>query len=216
METDITPTVELHFPVQGNRLPSDHAYFLYSAISKLVPVIHEVSWLGIHTFAGALDGVGSIHLLPNAHLKIRLPLDKVPQMYELAGKNISIGASHLVLGAPTITALQPETSLWSRLVLIKCKGSEGKYAESESFQVAVQRQIAKHEIDGVVRLERTIKSGSSDMYARRVLNIKSTVLTGYGLYIDGLKEQDSLKLQAVGIGGKRKMGCGLFIPARWN
>jgi hypothetical protein len=31
-------TLEMKFPVQGTEIPSDHGYFLYSAICRLIPI----------------------------------------------------------------------------------------------------------------------------------------------------------------------------------
>ena len=37
-------------------------------------------------------------------------------------------------------------------------------------------------------------------------------LVGFGLEILNLSDKDSLILQNFGLGGKRKMGCGIFVP----
>jgi len=35
---------------------------------------------------------------------------------------------------------------------------------------------------------------------------------GYAVRVSGLSDEDSLKLQERGLGGKRRMGCGVFVP----
>ncbi|MCA6558614.1 MAG: type I-MYXAN CRISPR-associated protein Cas6/Cmx6, partial [Pseudanabaena sp. M114S2SP2A07QC] len=32
--------------------------------------------------------------------------------------------------------------------------------------------------------------------------------------VSGLSEEDSIKLQIFGLGGKRRMGCGVFVPMK--
>ncbi len=39
--------ITVHFPVQGQKLPADHGYLLYAAISGLKPELHETGWLGV-------------------------------------------------------------------------------------------------------------------------------------------------------------------------
>jgi len=41
-------------------------------------------------------------------------------------------------------------------------------------------------------------------------------LIGYGVEVTDLSESDSIKLQQQGIGGKRKMMCGVFVPSWKN
>lgn len=41
-------------------------------------------------------------------------------------------------------------------------------------------------------------------------------LIGYGVKVSDLSEADSVKLQQQGIGGKRKMMCGVFVPSWKN
>ncbi|MFM8300877.1 MAG: type I-MYXAN CRISPR-associated protein Cas6/Cmx6 [Microcystis aeruginosa] len=37
-------------------------------------------------------------------------------------------------------------------------------------------------------------------------------MVGFALAIFDLSEEDSIKLQIHGLGGKRRMGCGVFVP----
>lgn len=207
--------VELDFGILGASLPADHGYALYSALSEVIPEIHGATcdWLGIHTLPGVLDGKGNIRLLPGAHLTLRLPMEKVPVVYPLAGQRIQVGEHTLRLAVPQIRMLAAGETLRSRLVVLKLAGSEGKTAEPKSFLEGVQRQLETLGIDGEASLEVAAEGrGELDPYARRVLRIKGTTLTGYGVHVSGLSNEGALKLQVEGIGGRRRMGCGLFVP----
>ena len=49
--------------------------------------------------------------------------------------------------------------------------------------------------------------------ALRITQAQSgSVETHDAVNIRDLNEEDSLKLQEVGIGGRRRMGCGIFVP----
>jgi CRISPR-associated protein Cas6 len=211
-DESVTPFVELDFSVVGRTLPADHGYALYGGLSEVVPAVHEAEWLGIHTLVGTKDGKGNILLPHEPQLHLRMPVDKIPLVYPLAGKKITVQEHCLRLGIPQIRMLQPSANLRARLVTLKLAGSEGKSAEAESFLAGVERQLEALEIQGTASLEPAREKNELDPYARRVLRIRGKAITGYGVYVSGLSDEDSLKLQAVGIGGRRRMGCGLFVP----
>lgn len=51
-----------------------------------------------------------------------------------------------------------------------------------------------------------------DIQRPRWLHIKEGGASGYPVAIVGLTDEGSLCLQAVGLGGRRKMGCGVLTP----
>jgi CRISPR-associated endonuclease/helicase Cas3 len=46
------------------------------------------------------------------------------------------------------------------------------------------------------------------------LRIRDREIVGFALHVDGLGATDSLRLQATGIGGRRRFGCGVFAPTK--
>jgi CRISPR-associated protein Cas6 len=48
---------------------------------------------------------------------------------------------------------------------------------------------------------------------RRTLGIHGKQIVGFAVRVDGLSSEDSLTLQARGLGGRRRFGCGAFVPA---
>lgn len=100
--------------------------------------------------------------------------------------------------------------------MIKIAGSEGRTAEPVSFLKSLREQLRSLVPNGEVMLEVKRKDLEVDDYARRVLRLKGSTLTGYGVIAKGLDESSSLRLQSVGLGGRRKMGCGLFVPSALN
>ena len=45
---------------------------------------------------------------------------------------------------------------------------------------------------------------------RKTIRVKQT-LVGFGIEADKLSQSDSIILQEQGLGGKQKMGCGVFV-----
>ena len=46
------------------------------------------------------------------------------------------------------------------------------------------------------------------------MRVKGQVIVGFAVQVKGLSAADSLKLQADGLGGRRRLGCGFFLPVR--
>ena len=187
--------VEIQFPFTGTTLPSDHGYALYGALSRIVPELHEAEWAAIETIPGIASGDGVTYLDPEARLKIRLPQEQIPNMLHLTGKRIELDGHAIRLGNPQITVLTPSPQLYARIVTIK------GFTEPEPFLEAVLRKLTGIGI-----------SGEPAVGPRRIVRIGRQAIVGFALAIYELDAQDSLRLQQEGMGGRRRMGCGIFFP----
>jgi CRISPR-associated endonuclease/helicase Cas3 len=203
-------TIDLLFPVVGTRLPVDHGYALYGAISRLLPALHDGSLrFGMAPVTGPHVGNGLLQVdSTQSRLRLRLSATDIPQVLPLAGKGLDVMGHRIRLGVPQIRSLQPVPSLIARTVAIK------KATAPDTFLDSAQRQLDELGIGGRLRVpERLGKAGHREP-ARRVLRIKDVRIVGYSLLVEDLSESDSLKLQAEGLGGRRHLGCGLFVAAR--
>lgn len=194
--------VELSFGITGQPIPVDHGYELFSALTHFQPELHNFKRLSIQTITNTIFENRKLLLTNRSKLRIRLPADTIPLVYPLAGCSITIGGNKVRLEIPTIDLLQPARHLYSRIVVIK--GQE----QPESFLKAAQRQLQRLEIEGEIR----ISVASNGSLNRKTVRVRGYTVVGFGLEAVDLSEQDSLKLQVYGIGGKRKMGCGIFVP----
>lgn len=196
--------IELSFPVVGHNLPADHGYGIYSAIVHLAPQVHEQEGLSILTIAGIPDRQGKIFLTERSHLRIRLPYECMPMVYQLAGKQLSIGSHSICLGIPQIYMLRPAERLRARIVTIK------NHQEPVSFLESARLQLEALGIEGDAIVPFDVE-GKPD---RKTIKIKTYSVVGFGLEVSSLSEEESIKLQIYGLGGKHKMGCGVFVPMR--
>jgi CRISPR-associated endonuclease/helicase Cas3 len=201
--------IELHFPVLGSTLPADHGYALYSAISRLIPSVHEDHVVGIGPIAGQYVGNGRLHLDPwRSRLRLRLAPEKIAAVLPLAGKSLVMGDHSVRLGVPFVRALVPAPNLVARLVTIK------GFTEPADFLSAVCRQLQTLDINGEPGIP-LIRNGTHEGQPRRhVLRIKEKMVVGFSLQVTGLTAEESIKLQEKGLGGRRKMGCGFFVGMR--
>lgn len=197
------PHVELSFGVTGKSLPIDHSYGLYAALSHWQAQLHDLKGIGIQNITGIIDqGENLIHLTPYSRFRIRLSAQNLPLIYPLAGKSLTIGKHKIRLGIPEITLLKPLPVLRSHMVVIK------GYQEPESFLVAAQRQLKALGIQGIA----SIPLRADGKLKQKTIKIKRYRVVGFSLEVTNLEPEESLRLQQYGIGGKRKMGCGVFFP----
>lgn len=209
--------VDVSYRLSAEVIPVDHGYSLYSAISRLVPGIHGDDQIGIHPIYGRLVGERKLAISESSRLVLRLPVDRLSDVLPLAGKSLDLGDGKIIVGVPNTQALVPAASLKSRLVIIK------GFMEPEPFLEAVQRQLDALEIRGRASLVPTgdaVKTnahrsgGTKSPWLRRTLRIRDKEIVGFALRVEGLTADESILLQEKGIGGRRRFGCGIFVPAR--
>lgn len=223
-QLDHSPCINVSFSLAGKQLPADHGYLLYSAISRAtqrgisptvregsvsgrgvppVSALHKTDWLAIELISGFPSGPGLISLPDRgATLRLRIPAGHYRDVLSLAGKRLDIGGHQIRLGLPVVHPLEPAPSLYARVVTIK------KFTEPEPFLEAVNRQLDALDVKGTAELPRD----EQGRYRRRIVTIHGKSVVGFSIAVHELNDEDSIKLQSFGIGGRRAMGCGIFNP----
>lgn len=191
--------VDLSFRLKGSDLPTDHGYLLFAAISRSLSPFHAASGWGVHPVRGTPLGNGALALSASSRLVMRLPADDIRQAIPLAGKQLNVGGRAVRVGVPEIRPLRPARHLFSRFVTIK-----GFADAPEEFAEACTRQLEAM----------AVQESRMGVAKRRVMNVKGYTIVGYSLRLSGLGEADSVLVQQRGLGGKRKMGAGIFVPTR--
>ena len=188
--------VDLWFPVTGRTLPSDHGYALYSALCRVVPNLHAAMDFGLHTLRGEPLAPGIISLSRSPRLGLRLPAERIPFVLPLAGRTLEVRGHVLVLGSPTVITLAPHIALSARIVTIK------PFLEPEPFTAGLRRQLTALDPDCA---EAKVALG-----ARKIVTIDGRKVVGFSVRLSGLSDRASILLQERGLGGRRKLGCGVF------
>jgi CRISPR-associated endonuclease/helicase Cas3 len=111
--------------------------------------------------------------------------------------------------------LTPAPSLYSRYVAIKVSETEKADVAPtrEMFLKAIQQQLNNLNIGGNVWISDSRDNKAREL-SRRVLRIKNKTVVCYSVQVNNLSSEDSVLLQEAGVGGRRRMGCGLFLPTR--
>ena len=217
------PWVDAAFPLNGQELPLDHGYLLFSAVSGVLPALHAergerlgggdapAAW-ALHPVRGLRLGE-TLRLDRSSLLKVRLPAHRIAEVLPLAGKTLEIGGKRVSVGVPRLFALEPKPALRARFVTIKHHEDD-----ADDFLSAARQQLAA--IDGLgqdpERLTLTIPRRAppnEEQPRRRIMLVSGKKIVGFPLAVEGLEATASLALQIRGLGGRRHMGAGVFVPA---
>ena len=191
------PYVDLAFRLNGSIVPVDHGYALYAALSRILPEIHEAENVGVHPIRGIYDGNGKLQLSDFSRLVLRLPDEEIRSYLKLAGKRLEVDEHLLSVGVPEVRLLLPVASLRARLITIK------GFLNEEEFLEAAKRQLQSLNI-----------ACETVLGQRGTFRVKDKQVVGFEVVVAGLTAEDSVKLQEHGLGGRRKMGCGVFVPSK--
>jgi len=207
--------VDLAFPLAGERVARDHGYALYGALCRVVPGLHTAAWLGVHPLGGKPGDDGTLALAARAHLRLRLPASHIAEVLALIGARLDVGGAGLVVGAPRVHALTPASSLDARMVAIKLTLAPRRmHAELGRETLDVAGFAERYASEVKRQLEAIGIRKGFELRGRRSLTVGGRRVVGYSVRVTGLSADESLALQEKGIGGKRRMGCGLFRATR--
>lgn len=211
------PIVDLRFHLRGQLIPVDHGYQLFAAVSHLLPALHGDDEIGIHPISGPLAGNRCQLVTDKSFLTIRLPSERMADVLPLAGKSLKIGGDEIRVGVPQTRALIPSARVYSRLVVIN------GFTEPEPFLDAVVRQLDAMNVKGkaylvqqaeIEEVNRERPAGTHSPFLRRTIRIRDKEIVGFALGVEELTAEESIMVQEKGIGGRRRFGCGIFVPDR--
>lgn len=185
------------FPVAGRMIRSDHTYLLFAAIAGVEPRIRQCIGFGVDRLLGTipLNG-GYVGITSNTKLRLRVQPADIPLVLPLAGKPLRIADVTIRPGAAQIFQLRPASDLTSRFITIK------GFKDPTSLSAAAKRQL------NALGISRAPIIGH-----RSTIAVRGQRIVGFSMLVCDLSPSESLSLQAVGIGGRRRLGAGLFVPA---
>jgi CRISPR-associated protein Cas6 len=204
--------LEIQFSLRGKTLPADHGYSLYSAIKQIcqaqqIEISPEVM---ISSIPGIGDKQGMIYLNRYSRFRLRCPAEQAQTWYcILQNQVLDLQGNLIRLIQPRLTIIQSQSVLTSRLVVIKL-GKWNDHTAPQYFLESCQKGLDRLAIQG----QPFIESGSDGNLARRSLRIHGKHVMGFGVTVEGLSDEDSIKLQCLGLGGRGHFGCGWFYPKK--
>jgi len=205
--TVLGDVVDLQFQINCPTLPVDHAWELSRQIQQILPWFADEAQAGLHIIHGADSGNGwerprgagdLLYLSRRTQLKLRLPSHRVSHAEALSGTTLEIAGHSMKVGSGKTRKLSMSSFLYSRYV-----ASDPDMVEEEFTEWAVD------ELKQLRLRFKKILCGRSFGLATPEGPVQSR-----SLMVAELPFEDAVILQETGIGPRRSMGCGLFIPQK--
>jgi CRISPR-associated protein Cas6 len=130
------PIIDLAFHLQGEEIPLDYGYALFSALCRIVPRLHGDLGVGVHPIRGMRLAPRRLTLVPQSCLRLRLPSEEIAPYLALAGSRLDVEGSPLLVGIPRVEPLRPSACLCSRLVTI------GRLTEPDAVLAGLRRHLS--------------------------------------------------------------------------
>jgi len=192
--TGAFPVVDLAFAVAGRQIPEDYRYLLWRALQPVVPWMDEEPLAGIVGIGLTLTGTDTALLSRRAKLTLRLPRARIAAARRLEGIRIRVGPDEIEIGAARERALQASPTLYAQLVVLEREDELG-------FGEALEEKLTSMGASCRPILGR-----------RRTLRLASDAVDAFPVALHGCNPGQSLQLQACGLGSRRQLGCGVFVP----
>ena len=196
--------VDLAFTIECRSLPVDHAWQLSQAVAEHLPWLGREAGSGLHLIHGAESGNGwerpddpnePIYLSRRTPLMLRVPKEREADAARLTGKVLTVHGNSITVGKSKRRLLSDSASLYARHAVLPKANDE---------EALIQQTVAEIQAHGV-QFKKVLVGRSSE------LQTPNGVLHVASLLIADLTKPDAVRLQQLGIGKHKEMGCGLFI-----
>lgn len=197
--------LDLVFTIRCRALPMDHAWALSQAIGEALPWWSTEPRAGLHLIYGAASGNGwfrpsggddILYLTKRARLTLRLPRSRIADARAiLQGRTLQVAGYPLEIGETVERSLGYHPVLYARHVV-------DTTVDESVFLAEVARELQAMG----VRIKKMLPGKSN------VLATPEGPCITRSLLVLELQPNDALELQSRGLGPRRSLGCGLFIP----
>ena len=200
--------VDMVFSLDCRCLPVDHLYALYQAVQGVLPWLLDEPLAGLHGVYVAASGNGWIrpqgpdallHLSRRTKLILRVPEKRIDDVKQLQGVLLDVGGHKMGVKTATKRSLSTITTLFARAI-----ATDQDMPEEPEMLDWVARQLVEIDINA-----RKMLCGTEHF----IETAKGKIRTR-SLMIADLEVEESLRLQQLGLGPHRHLGCGLFLPHR--
>lgn len=183
------------FPVEGQFLAREHALALHAALAARWPWLDQDAMTGIHAIK-LVAGASALALLSRrSRLLLRVRTERMPELLNLPTDfELDVAGQVLRLGPPHARPLQPHSTLYAYKLAANS-------ADEVSFMQTVQQELADLGI------------GGERVCGKHACTLQDGVGSHtFSMMLHALTPAHSLRLQEHGLGPKRLLGCGLFVP----
>ena len=198
--------IDLSFTIKCKTLPIDHAWSLSREIIKYLPWMDNHIVAGVHQIHVAESNNGWLRpddinalLYPSRRTKmnIRLPAEKLQEVENLTGIVLNIDGHSLEIGKAQKKLFTNAGVIFSRYVLSNENEDENDFLQRTANEI---KNKTNHSVKKMLcGKSHTIKTPEKTLKTRHLM-------------IADLDNNTSIKIQQLGLGNKKELGCGLFLP----
>ncbi len=200
--------IDLCFAIQCKTLPLDHAWELSREIIKHLPWMDNHKIAGIHQIHVAESNNGWLRpdedenalLYPSRRTKmtLRIPAEKHQETTDtLTGKVLDINGHPLKIKQAKKKIFTNAGVLFSRYVLSTDKEDENSFLSRMASEI---KDKTNHKVKKML-------CGKS-----HIIKTPNGTLNTKHLMIADLDNDTSIKIQQLGLGTDKHLGCGIFLP----
>ena len=186
--------VDVLFALEGRALPKDYRFLLMREIGRHLPWFESDDSVGMHPIKASKTDYGVVLLPRRAKLILRIPRTRVTEVRALIGAVLDITGHTLSVGEFTVRPIQPFGTLYAYFVV-------DESGDELTFIRRIEAQL------DALSVPCSVICGQ-----RGALQVGTRALEGYSLMLHGLAAPHSVRLQEIGLGSDRNLGCGMFVP----
>jgi len=199
--------IDLSFAIQCKTLPLDHAWALSREIIKHLPWMDNHTIAGIHQIHVAESNNGWLRpdeddnalLYPSRRTKmtLRIPTEKQLEANSLTGMVLNINGHPIEIRNAKKKVFTNAGVLFSRYVLSNDKEDENSFLSRMASEI---ENKTNHKVKKML-------CGKS-----HIIKTPDGILNTKHLMIADLDNDTSIKIQQLGLGEGKHLGCGIFLP----
>jgi len=188
------PVIDLAFDLIGTTIPLDYHYRLWKALKPMLPWISEEPGGGIVGIGLVKTGTEDALLSHRSRLTLRVPRNRVGAASDLVGFHFRLGIDDLKIGAVHERPLKASPTLYAPLVVL-----------DEPDELRFTSTLME-------RLDSLGTPCKPILGRRRSLRLALDAIDAFPVALQGCNADQSLRIQALGLGNRRRLGCGVFVP----
>jgi len=196
--------VDVSYKIDCKQVPTCHAWELSQALYQTLPWVKDEPEVGVHQIHGAASGNGwnrppdgeLIHLSKRTRMHLRVPSDRTDDASTLVGKTLDVAGNPVLVGKMTVKSIDPFSTIFARYIVME------KGMTEDDFLQWVVDELTARDIQA-----RKLLCGMGHEFEANGESIETR-----SLMVADLDKLSSVKLQEVGIGLHRHLGCGIFVP----
>jgi CRISPR-associated protein Cas6 len=197
--------VDVAFQIACRTLPVDHAWALSQAVREVLPWIGVEPTAGVHTIHVAESGNGwmrpegagdVLYLSRRTKLVLRVPRHRIDDANALVGRTLDVAGNALSIEKAAIRPLLAIAAVFSRYVVSEAGQDEDAFLSAAVGELTAMGITPRKLLCGI---EHSLVTPAGPVRTR-------------SLMIADLSSSESVILQQRGLGPRRELGCGLFLP----